>query len=101
MSLPQFALGFAIVIQFASSAVGQDDSKKSTNQTERLDQILSAWEARSSKIVSFRTKCRRTVVNPLNHQKTVFLGELAFLKPDMVRMEFYREDEAEKKDAKR
>ena len=40
-----------------------------------LDRILAAWEARTSKIESLTTKCRRTTIGFVRKEKTVYVGE--------------------------
>ena len=66
---------------------------------ERLDQVLNAWEQRMSSLENFSAKCSRTTVYDLTKKSTTFVGEAAFMKPNVARIDLTVQEEADKKDA--
>jgi TIGR03009 family protein len=68
---------------------------------ERLDLLLKAWEQRMSSIDNFSTKATRTVVPFVTKKATTYIGEAAFMKPNMARIDMTHQDEVGKKDAEK
>ena len=68
---------------------------------ERLDQLLKAWEQRMTSVESLSTKCSRTENHPLTKKATTFVGEAAFMKPNLARLDLTHQDEVGKKDAEK
>jgi TIGR03009 family protein len=66
---------------------------------ERLEQLLKAWEQRMTSVVSLATKCNRTEVHPLTKKPTTFIGDAAFMKPNMAKIDLTHQDEVGKKDS--
>jgi TIGR03009 family protein len=66
---------------------------------QRLDELLKACEARMASIDSISVRVTRTELHPLTKNKTTYVGEAAFLKPNMARIDLTHQDEVKKKDA--
>jgi TIGR03009 family protein len=64
----------------------------------RLDLLLNAWEKRMSTVDQFSTKITRTNVHALTKKSSIYMGEAAFMKPDMARIDMTPQDEVGKKD---
>lgn len=68
---------------------------------EQLDQLLKAWEQRMTGIDALATKCNRTDVHPLTKKQTTYIGDAAFMKPNMARIDLTHQDEVGKKDSEK
>ncbi len=67
----------------------------------RLDTLLKAWEERMTSLDSLATRTTRNDTHPLTKKVTTFVGEAAFLKPDMARIDLTHQDDVGKKDAEK
>ncbi len=76
----------------------QGPAPASQPSSERLDQLLKAWEQKMTSIQSLATKASRTDVHPLTKKPTTFVGDAAFMKPNMARIDLTHQDEVGKKD---
>jgi TIGR03009 family protein len=65
----------------------------------RLDQLLNDWEVRMRNIDTFSTRVTRTETHPLTKRATTYVGEAAFMKPNMARIDLTPQDELGKKDS--
>jgi TIGR03009 family protein len=68
---------------------------------ERLDQLLKDWEVRMRNIDSFTTRVTRTETHPLTKKATTYIGEAAFMKPNLARIDLTHQDEVGKNDAEK
>jgi TIGR03009 family protein len=68
---------------------------------ERLDQLLRAWEQRMISVDTLSTKCKRTDVHPLTKKQAIFMGDAAFQKPGMAKIDLTHQDEIGKKDTEK
>ena len=69
--------------------------------SERLDLLLTAWEQRMTNVENFSTKLTRTETHPLTKKATTFVGEAAFMKPNLARIDLTHQDEVGKKDTEK
>jgi len=101
MKLSGLALSACLI--FAGSTVAQAPVPASgpAPTGERLDQLLTAWEKRMAGTESFYTKTSRTETHPLTKKQTTFVGEAAFQKPSMARIDLTHQDEVGKPDAEK
>ncbi len=67
--------------------------------SQRLDALLKGFAERTSSLESFSTKTTCTIVHPLTKQATALVGEAAFLKPNLTRIDLAQQDEVGKQDA--
>jgi TIGR03009 family protein len=86
---------FASVLFIVIPATGQE-SPPAPN-LERLDTLLQDFEKRMSGLDSLSTRVKRTHVDALTKRETTFLGEVAFKKPGMWRLDLA--EDAGKKDS--
>jgi TIGR03009 family protein len=76
----------------------QNPSPMAQPNPERLDQLLRAWEQRMTSVDTLATKCDRTDVHPLTKKQTTYVGDAAFMKPSMAKIDLTHQDEVGKKD---
>lgn len=90
---------FAIVLPLAAQTAPPAVAPAApAPNTERLDQLLKGWEERMSSLESFSTRTERTDVHPLTKKSTKFVGEAAFMKPNLARIDLTHQDEVGKPD---
>ena len=68
---------------------------------ERLDALLKAWEERMTSLESFSTRTTCTEVHQLTKKTITLVGEAAFMKPSMARIDLTDQDEVGKKDTEK
>lgn len=68
---------------------------------ERLDALLRAWEQRMISVDTLATKCTRTDVHPLTKKQTTFIGDAAYMKPNLAKIDLTHQDEVGKKDTEK
>lgn len=69
--------------------------------TDRIDVLLKAWEQRMTSVASLTTRCERTDVHPLTKKQTTYVGDAAFMKPAMARIDLTHQDDVGKPDAEK
>ncbi len=72
-----------------------------TPTSQDLDSLLNKWEARMSKMQTFRSKCDRIDLDPLRRKPVRYSGEVAFKKPGMARLDLTEESEVKLPDDKK
>jgi TIGR03009 family protein len=86
---------------FALPAFAQNPATPTPPSPERLDALLKAWEKRMTNIDSFSTKITRTELHALTKKPTTFVGDAAFMKPNLAKLDLTHQDEVGKKEAEK
>jgi len=68
---------------------------------ERIDELLKAWEKRTAGVDSLMTAVTRTDIDPLTKKETIYVGQIAIMKPNLLRFDLTHEDEVGKKDSEK
>jgi TIGR03009 family protein len=92
------SLGLTLMAVLVGSATLTAQAPVPQPSPERLDQLLKAWEERMTGTETLFTKTSRTETHPLTKKTTTFVGEAAFQKPNMARIDLTHQDEVGKKD---
>ncbi len=71
------------------------------SSSERLDGLLKACEARMATIKGLTVQVSRTETHPLTKKQTIYVGEAAFMKPNLMRLDLTHHDEVNEKDAQK
>ncbi len=81
--------------------IPQPPTPSVSSSKEQLDELLNAWEKKMAGVDSLVTDVTRTEVDALTKKETIYVGQIALLKPDLLRIDLTRKDEVAKKDAEK
>jgi TIGR03009 family protein len=101
MDMRHFGLTCTAIFLMTLSANAQNPGAAPPSgqpSAERLDLLLKAWEQTMANVSSFSTKVTRTDVHPLTKKQSVMMGEAAFMKPDLARIDMTPQEDLGKKD---
>jgi len=87
-----------LLLTISSNAQNPTPAPSPQPSAERLDLLLNAWEKRMSGVDHFSTKIARTSVHALTKKSSTYMGEAAFMKPDLARIDLSPQEEVGKKD---
>jgi len=96
----QLSLAIAAFLTIAVPVSAQNPTPMQPSP-ERLDTLLKAWEQRMGGVENFAAKCNRTEVHPLTKKQTTFIGDAAFMKPNMARIDMTHQDEVGKRESEK
>jgi len=68
---------------------------------ERLDELLKAWEKRMAGVDNLVADVTCIETHALTKKKTIYAGQVAFMRPNLLRIDLTREDEVGKKDVEK
>jgi len=98
MKIFSLAVSACLIVVGSLSAQNAAPATTPAPTSERLDMLLKAWEERMAGTESLYTKTSRTETHPLTKKATTFVGEAAFQKPNMARIDLTHQDEVGKRD---
>jgi TIGR03009 family protein len=67
----------------------------------RLDLLLKEWEKKMATVENFSTKVTLNELHALTRKSSTFIGEAAFMRPSLARIDLTHQDEIGKKDTEK
>jgi TIGR03009 family protein len=101
MRLPGLAVSAVLLLALSAPAQTTPPAAPAAPTPERLDQLLKAWEQRMTGVENFTTRATRTDTQPLTKKTNTYVGEAAFMKPNLARIDLTHQDELGKKDSEK